>query len=261
MKILVTNDDGVGGLGMIHLARALRSLGEVIVVAPQSEMSASAHSLTLTRSLKVRRRSRNVFSVDGTPTDCVYLALFEIVGPDVDLVVSGINRGWNLGDDITYSGTVAAALEGTLLGRPSFAISMERSRPMRYASAAAFAGTLAARIRQHGLPQDIYLNVNVPCGRLRGVRIARQGKRIYHDGVAIEKSAKGETLYRIGGYPEWDEQPGSDIAAFRAGYITITPLKVDMTDRRAMSRIAEWRLPVPRGSARRSPRKARTRRR
>ena len=245
MRILVTNDDGVEAPGLAHLARSLRALGQVVVVAPETEMSASAHSLTLTRPLRVRKRSRSTYSVDGTPTDCVYLAIFEIVGPGIDLVVSGINRGWNLGDDITYSGTVAAALEGTLLRCPSFAISVERSAPMRYAPAAAFARTVAEQILEHGLPRDIYLNVNVPAGDIRGVRIARQGKRTYHDGVAPEKDEAGETVYRIGGYPEWHEQPGSDIAAFRAGHITVTPLKVDMTDRRTMGRLTTWRLPVP----------------
>ncbi|HXI03601.1 MAG TPA: 5'/3'-nucleotidase SurE [Candidatus Saccharimonadales bacterium] len=248
MRILLTNDDGVSAPGLRRLARSLSRVGEVIVVAPETEMSASAHSLTLTRPLRARRRGRNVYSVDGTPTDCVYLALFEIVGDDVDLVVSGINRGWNLGDDITYSGTVSAALEGTLLRRPSFAVSAERARPMRYGPAAEFARTLALQVVKHGLPRDIYLNVNVPARPLRGVRIVRQGKRIYHDGVSTERGASGETLYRIGGYPEWDEQPGSDIEAFRSGYITITPLKVDMTDRRAMNRLSGWRLPVPKAA-------------
>ncbi len=245
MRILVTNDDGVGAPGLRELARALRDLGEVFVVAPETEMSASAHSLTLSRPLRVHRRSKRVFSVDGTPTDCVYLALFEIVKPKVDIVVSGINRGWNLGDDITYSGTVAAALEGTLLGCPSFAVSTERTRPMRYAPASRFARTLAGRIAKQGLPRDVYLNVNVPATSLKGVRIASQGKRTYHDGVSSEIAEGGETVYRIGGYPEWHEQPGSDIAAFRAGYITITPLNVNMTDTRFMSRLAGWRLPPP----------------
>jgi 5'-nucleotidase len=249
MRILVTNDDGVGAPGLRALTRSLRGLGEVIVVAPDAEMSASAHSLTLGRPLRVRRRSTGVYSVDGTPTDCVYLAIFEIARPRVDLVVSGINRGWNLGDDITYSGTVAAALEGTLLGCPAFAVSTERASPMRYAAAGRFARLLAGRIRDHGLPRDVYLNVNVPAGRPKGVRIVRQGKRTYHDGVSSETTAGGERLYRIGGYPEWDEQPGSDIAAFRAGYITITPLKVDMTDRSFMPRIARWRLSPQRRAA------------
>jgi 5'-nucleotidase len=245
MRILVTNDDGVEAPGLRALVRALRDIGEIVVVAPESEMSASAHSLTLTRPLKVKRRSRGVYSVDGTPTDCVYLALFEIVGRDVDLVVSGINRGWNLGDDITYSGTVAAALEGTLLGCPSFAISTEKARPMPYAPSAAFARTVAREVLRHGLPADTYLNVNVPAGPIKGVRLARQGKRTYHDGVATEKGSGGEVLYRIGGYPEWHEQPGSDIAAFRSGHITVTPLKVDMTNRAAMKVVSGWKLPPP----------------
>lgn len=255
MRILITNDDGVGAPGLRRLARALRDLGDVVIVAPESEMSASAHSLTLTRGLRVRRHSRSLYSVDGTPTDCVYLAIFEILGREVDLVVSGINRGWNLGDDITYSGTVAAALEGTLLGCPSFAVSAQKARPMKYDVAAEFARTVATQVLRHGLARDTYLNVNVPSGTPRGVRIVRQGKRTYHDGVSTEKNGEGETVYRIGGYPEWHEQPGSDIAAFRAGYITITPLKVDMTDRKFMNVINRWRLPLPRRRPGSAPRR------
>jgi 5'-nucleotidase len=262
MRILVTNDDGVRAPGLAALAKALKPLGDVTVVAPANEMSASAHSLTLKRPLRVRKISKDVFSVDGTPTDCVYLAVFQILERKVDLVVSGVNWGWNLGDDITYSGTVAAALEGTLLGAPSFAVSLERSRPMRYARAAAFARVVAERVIERGLPRDVYLNVNVPARPIRGVTFAHQGKRIYHDGVSAERRRDGETVYRIGGYPEWEEQPGSDFAEFRSGHITITPLRVDMTDRRSMSRFSGWDLPVPRAArAERTKGAARRRRR
>lgn len=246
MRILVTNDDGVGAPGLDALAEALGPLGEVTVVAPATEMSASAHSLTLTRPLRVKKFSDRIYSVDGTPTDCVFLAVFEILGGKADLLASGVNWGWNLGDDITYSGTVAAALEGTLLGIPSFAVSLERSKRPPHHRAAAFARVLAERVLEKGLPKDVYLNVNVPARPIRGVRFAHQGKRTYHDGVSAERRREGEAVYRIGGYPEWDEQPGSDIAAFRAGYITVTPLRVDMTDRRSMARLARWDLPVPR---------------
>ncbi len=261
MKILVTNDDGIGAPGLAALARALKPLGPVTVVAPATEMSASAHSLTLNRPLRVTAVSPSVYSVDGTPTDCVYLAIYQILGREVDLVVSGVNAGINLGDDITYSGTVAAALEGTLLGCPSFAVSQERSRAMAYASAAAFARTLARRILDHGLPRDVYLNVNVPAGPIRGISFARQGRRIYHDGVSAEAGEGGETLYRIGGYPEWDHQPGADITALRSGHITITPLRVDMTDAAAIRSLSRWRLEAPRGAVRASRETPRARRR
>lgn len=250
MRILVTNDDGVGAPGITALAAAMSGLGNVTVVAPATEMSATSHSLTLRRPLRVKKHDEGIYSVDGTPTDCVYLAVFQILERKVDLVVSGINWGWNLGDDITYSGTVAAALEGTLLGVPSFAVSMERAKPMRYGRAAAFARTVAAQILERGLPRDVYLNVNVPARPIRGVAFAHQGKRMYHDGVSAERARDGETVYRIGGYPEWDEQPGSDFAAFRSGHITITPLRVDMTDRRFMGRLTRWDLPVPRPGTR-----------
>lgn len=241
----MTNDDGVHAPGITALAAALAPLGSVTVVAPATEMSATSHSLTLARPLRVERISENVFSVDGTPTDCVYLALYQILGRDTDLVVSGVNHGWNLGDDITYSGTVAAALEGTLLGCPSFAMSQERAKTMRFGRAAAFARHLAERILDSGLPRDVYLNVNVPSRRIRGVALAHQGKRIYHEGVSAVPGQSGKHNYRIGGYVEWVDQPGSDVAAFRAGYVTITPLRVDLTDRRAMTRLARWRLAVP----------------
>jgi 5'-nucleotidase len=260
VRILVTNDDGYDAPGIIALSRALGSLGEVTIVAPATEMSASSHSLTLSRGLRVKKHRPRVFSVDGTPTDCVYLALFKILDHEVDLVVSGINRGWNLGDDITYSGTVAAALEGTLLRRPSIAISVERSDPMRYKSAAAFAKVLAAKVAKDGLPRDVYLNVNVPARPIKGIVFAHQGKRIYHDGVSAEREKNGETVFKIGGYPEWEDQPGSDFASFREGFITITPLKVDMTDRKAMKTLKDWRLPVSAGTARSQVRIARTRR-
>jgi len=247
MKILVTNDDGVHAPGLAALAEALRPLGEVTTIAPASEMSATSHALTLTRPLRATRLAERTWAVDGTPTDCVYLAIYELVGRDVDLVVSGINWGINLGDDITYSGTVAAALEGTLLRCKSFAISQERSQPMHYARAAAFAATLARRILDEGLPPEVYLNVNVPAREIRGVVLARQGKRIYHDGVSKEEDGDGTTVYRIGGYPEWDLQPGSDITAFREGNITITPLRIDLTDEAAIAGVAGWKLPVPEG--------------
>ena len=247
MKILVTNDDGVEAPGIAALADALKPLGEVTIVAPATEMSATSHALTLTRPLRVTPRGEGVFAVDGTPTDCVYLAIYHILGRDVDLVVSGINWGVNLGDDITYSGTVAAALEGTLLGCPSFAVSLERSKPMHYDRAAAFAATLARRVLDDGLPPQVYLNVNVPAREIVGVQLARQGKRIYHDGVAAEPGEEGETLYRIGGYPEWELSQGSDIASFRAGHITITPLRVDQTDDGALSALSKWRFDPPAG--------------
>ena len=245
MKILVTNDDGVGAPGLLALAEALKPLGSVTIVAPETEMSAMSHALTLTRPLRVRTLAPGVYSVDGTPTDCVYLAIYQILGRDVDLVASGVNAGFNLGDDITYSGTVAAALEGTLLGCPSFAISLERSASMDYERAGVFARTLAERVIEHGLPRDVYLNVNVPAATIQGVAFARQGKRIYHDGVSAEPVEGGETLYRIGGYPEWDEQPGADITAFRSGKITITPLRVDVTDDDSIEALSRWRLDTP----------------
>jgi len=257
--ILVTNDDGVGVPGLTVLARALSALGQVVVVAPDRDMSAVSHALTLTRPLRVRRHAEHVYAVDGTPTDCVNLGIFNLIGKKVDLVVSGINRGYNLGDDVTYSGTVAAAFEGTLLGYPSIAVSRAAmpgsgfsgsNWPLdpedTYEAAAAFTADLARRVLDRGMPGDTLLNVNVPLPPLRGVTCTRLGKRIYKEGVIERTDPSGRQYYWIGGTaPEWTEDSRSDYAAVSGGCVSVTPLHLDLTNDRELETIASWRLAVP----------------
>ena len=266
---LVTNDDGLGAPGLTALARALARVGRVVIVAPDRDQSAVSHNITLTHPLRVRRHADDVYSVDGTPTDCVNLGIFNLLSKGVDLVVSGINRGFNLGDDVTYSGTVAAAFEGRLLGYPSFAVSrallptqdpdatpwpheIEES----YEPAASFAADLAARVLAEGMPEDTLLNVNVPLPPLRGVRVSRLGRRIYKEGVIERIDPSGRQYYWIGGSPpEWIEDPRSDHAAVSEGCVSVTPLHLDLTHDRVMGILSGWGLeiaePAPGGPARR----------
>lgn len=257
--ILVTNDDGIGVPGLTVLARALSALGRVVIVAPDRDQSAVSHALTLKQPLRVRRHSEDAYSVDGTPTDCVNLAVFNILGKKLDLVVSGINRGYNLGDDVTYSGTVAAAFEGTLLGYPSIAVSRAAltesgfSGPNwphdpeeTYESAAAFAALLARRVLANGMPEDTLLNVNVPLPPLRGVRVTRLGRRVYTEGVIERLDPSGRQYYWIGGAPpEWTHDPRSDHAAVSDGCVSVTPLHLDLTHDRVMEELSGWRLGLP----------------
>ncbi len=256
--ILVTNDDGIGAPGLSVLARALSHVGRVVIIAPDADKSASSHALTLKHPLRVRCHARDVYSVDGTPTDCVNLGIFNLMEEKVDLVISGINTGYNLGDDVTYSGTVAAAFEGTLLGFPSLAISRAspRAEPPgpswirepeeHYEAAAGFTVTLARRVLEMGMPEDTLLNVNVPLPPLRGVRCTRLGKRIYKEGVIERVDPSGRQYYWIGGTPpEWIEDPRSDQAAVSEGCVSITPLHLDLTNDRVLQTIASWDLPVP----------------
>jgi 5'-nucleotidase len=189
--ILVTNDDGIGAEGLRMLVRSLSSLGRVVAVAPDQERSAASHSITLHRPLRVNRVSRSAYSVDGTPTDCVMLAVHEILGQRPDLIVSGINHGANLGDDVHYSGTVSAAFEGGILGIASMAVSLVVERKRRFDTAGAVAAGIAGKVLRQGLPPGIILNINVPdeeVPRLRGIAFTRQGKRNYGS-IIVEKLA------------------------------------------------------------------------
>ena len=257
-SILVTNDDGYGAPGLAALARALSTLGAVTVVAPDRERSSTSHALTLHRPLRVRSHGSRQFSVDGTPTDCVYLGVVQPLGPAPDLVVSGINRGLNVGDDVTYSGTVAAAFEAALLGVPSFAVSLDSEAGGRFGAAGELAREVARRILEKGLPADTILNVNLPAGAPRGVRFTRQGKRIYTKHVEARRDPRGSVYYWIGGEPTLaSPDPGSDLAAVLAGYAAITPLKLDLTDARTLEEIGRWRIAVPRSRPRRRPGRSR----
>ena len=251
MLILVSNDDGIFTDGIQKLSTALREIGDVWVVAPDREQSATGHSLTLHRPLRVKtfKKELNQYMVDGTPTDCVSLGANKLMPRKPDIIVSGVNRGANLGDDVTYSGTVAAALEGALLGIPSIAMSAipTAQDEFFYDAAAEFAAHLVTEVMKNGLAPGTLLNVNVPSETPRGEKrcvITRMGKRLYSDVVEEKIDPRGRPYYWIGG-PKVDSQvdPGTDCEAAAEGKISVTPIQLDMTNFNFMSRLAKWNLP------------------
>ncbi len=243
-KILVTNDDGIHSAGIIALARSLKSLGEVLVVAPAHEMSAASHSLTLTRPLRIERIDDHHFSVDGTPTDCVTLAMnYLLKSEPPDIVISGINKGGNLGEDVTYSGTVAGALEASIYGLPGIAVSLVQRTNFDFGPAAEFAVDIARRVLGNGLPRGTVLNVNVPAGPIRGVRITRQGTKNIRPNIIEGTDPRQRKYYWIGEESlAWNEDAGTDYAALGHGFVSITPLRTDMTDYGALEdfRLRDW---------------------
>lgn len=247
MNILISNDDGIHARGLRVLADALSSLGEVWVVAPDRERSASGHSLTLNRPLRVTKVAPTWFTVDGTPTDCVALALMGMINRKFDLVASGINLGGNMGDDVTYSGTVSAAFEATLLGVPAFALSVVARRRVDFTAAGLVAVMVAKLINKNGLPPDTMLNVNVPNLRptdIKGVVITQQGRRHYDDIIVRKVDPRGKAYYWIGGKePTWEPLQDSDHAAVTAGSVSITPLHLDLTNGRAIGKLRRWEFP------------------
>jgi len=246
-RILVSNDDGVFSEGIRALAEALGSLGEVWVVAPDRERSGSAHSLTLHHPLRVAEMQERWYAVDGTPTDCVYLAINGIFkGERPSLLVSGINAGANLGEDITYSGTVCAAMEGAILGTPSMAVSMVAASPYEFGTAARVSRMLAELLLKRGLPEDTFLNINVPSvawEELKGMKITHQGKRMYANTVEEKVDPRGRAYYWIGGKERgWIEKEGSDLYAIANNEVSITPLHFDLTAYDAQPNISTWDL-------------------
>ena len=244
VSILITNDDGFNAEGLRVLEESLAPLGTVWVVAPDREQSGQGHALTLNHPLRIDKRAARHYAVQGTPTDCIYLGVHRILEERPALVVSGINRGTNLGDDITYSGTVSAAFEATLVNVPAFAISAQLGTGgVEYAHAGRFARGLAEEILGRGLPADTLLNVNVPQGEPRGVRVTRQGKRLYPGGVIERLDPKGRIYYWIGGAPaEWEDDPEGDFAALHAGMISVTPLHLDLTHHKVLEELRQWKL-------------------
>jgi 5'-nucleotidase len=240
-RILVTNDDGYTSEGIQVLADALEGLGEIWVVAPNREQSAVSHALTLDRPLRIERLGERRVSVDGTPTDCVAIAMSSLMedgGPD--LVVSGINFGYNMGADVHYSGTVSAAFEGVILGVPAMAVSLGVGEGLSFHLAAKFAGEVAQWILDNGLPHDTLLNVNVPVGKPLGVKLTRLGVRRYTEGVIEETDPRGRRIYWIGGgRPVWEPIPDTDFHEVASGYVSVTPLQLDMTDARSLDRMRE----------------------
>lgn len=245
--ILVSNDDGVHSAGLHPLAEALRKVGEVFVIAPDRERSAASHALTLHKPLRADEIRPGVYSVNGTPTDCVNLGvLYLLKGKRPDLVVSGINKGGNLGDDVTYSGTVSAAMEGTLLGIPSIAISQLGEGSFHFETAARFAVGLAGLVLAEGLAKDIFLNVNVPNlppDRITGTRITSLGKRVFNDGTIIENTdPRGRKYYWIGvNGMAWEKRSNTDHEAVSQGAISVTPLHLDLTHHETIQRLSAWK--------------------
>jgi 5'-nucleotidase len=238
-KILVTNDDGVYSEGLHALADALRSLGDVTVVAPLGEASAIGHALTIARPLRLERLRDGVYSVDGTPADCVNLGIVHVLKGLPDLVVSGINKGYNLGDDVTYSGTVGGALEGALLGVPGIAVSLQRTPdPFDFGPAAAATERIAAQVLRQGLPARTLLNVNVPRGTLRGVKATVQGMRNHVTRVAASVDPRGRPYYWIEeGEDTYADGDRADHMAVHDGYVSVTPLQPDLTAFAVMDRV------------------------
>jgi 5'-nucleotidase len=241
MRILVSNDDGIESPGIQALAEALQSLGEVFIVAPDREQSAASHAISLHRPLRLHRVRERQWAVDGTPTDCVYLAMNHILKDTLpEMVVSGINRGSNLADDVTYSGTVAAAMEGALFGVPAIAFSLAtRTRKWDFAPAAAFARKLVETVIARPLPRGALLNVNIPDGAPTGFAITRLGKRSYGQVVAERRDPRGRAYYWIGGDEQGHEDiPGSDCnAVYDEGKVSITPLHLDLTHTRLLEEL------------------------
>src|SRR5882672_4204306 len=237
--ILVTNDDGVHAAGLLALAAALDGLGEVHVVAPDREQSAVGHALTLHRPLRVTQVGERRFSVNGTPSDCVNLSVLGFLPERPVLVASGVNHGSNLGDDVTYSGTVAAAMEGTLLGVPSIAVSLVDGGDLDVA--ARVARLIAMRVLVGGLPAKTLLNVNVPAQPPRGIRLTRLGHRVYLGKVVEQADPRGRSHYWIGGgEPKWEALDGTDMSAVHEGYVSLTPLHLDLTNHRALMELNDW---------------------
>jgi 5'-nucleotidase len=243
-RILLTNDDGIHSNGLIRLEEALREVGDVYTVAPASEMSGASHSLTLARPLRIRRIDDRHWTVDGTPTDCVTLALNKIIPENErpQICASGINHGGNLGDDATYSGTVAGALEATILGVPGLAFSLVSRESFDFTEAARFAVTAMRKVLAEGLPEGTLLNINIPRNEIKGVRVTRQGIKNARPVISEHIDPRGKSYFWIGeeyfGSNSADE--GTDYQAIEQGFISVTPLKSDMTDHRALKTLDGW---------------------
>lgn len=246
MKILISNDDGAFAPGLAILFNALSEIGEVKVIAPDRNRSGASNSLTLYNPLRVRKLENNFHSVAGTPTDCVHLAITGLFDDDPDIVVAGINAGANLGDDVFYSGTVAAATEGRLLGIPAMAISLVSlgHESKHYETAAVVAKKLAVQLYNNPLPPQTILNVNVPdvpLAELKGIEIVRLGTRHRAEPTIKSVDPRGNTIYWIGPPgPEQDAGPGTDFHAISSGKVSITPLQLDLTNYQAFEQLSGW---------------------
>jgi len=240
-RILITNDDGIQAQGLKAAEASLAAVGEVLVVAPEREMSATSQAISIHFPLRVRVLDERHYAVSGTPADSVILALHQLLKARPDLVVSGINQGANLGENVIYSGTVAGALEATLHGVPAIAMSLASRQNQDFSAAAAFAAQLAAKVLAEGLPSGVMLNVNVPRGEVHGVRITRQSRKITQNVIHEKKDPRGRPYYWQDETVAWDNvEPDSDYAAIRAHEISITPLQVDRTDYPSLNHLSHW---------------------
>lgn len=237
--ILVTNDDGIYSDGIRQLAAAVTRVADVTIVAPDREQSAASHALTLNRPLRILEIESRQWIVDGTPTDCVNLAILHVLRDQrPDMVVSGINFGPNLGDDVTYSGTISAAFEGALLGIPSIAFSALVGEHFSFEPCAKFAATFVEEALETHRDASIVLNVNFPVAPFTGVSVTRLGRRMYTEGVIERLDPRGKKYYWIGGEPPvWEREEGTDFAAIQDGRISITPLHLDLTHHASMERL------------------------
>ncbi|ASQ45651.1 5'/3'-nucleotidase SurE [Legionella clemsonensis] len=244
MRILVSNDDGVNSPGIRALANEMSHIGEAIVIAPDRNRSGASNSLTLSRPLRIRQMDNGYYSVEGTPTDCVHLAVTGFLKPAVDIVVSGINDGANLGDDILYSGTVAAAIEGRFLGLPAIAFSMVGDNIQNYDAAAIIARKLVLKLTANMLPSQTILNVNIPdlpLDKIKGIEVTRLGTRHGAEPVIKEYDPRGRPIYWIGPPGmEADAGPGTDFYAINQCYVSITPLQLDLTHYKVFDQLSAW---------------------
>jgi 5'-nucleotidase len=254
MHILVTNDDGVQAPGLLALALEMRKLGKVTVFAPDRNWSASGHVKTMDRPLRVREvilaDGSTAFSSDGAPSDCVAMPLLGLVEDDIDLVVSGINPNANIGHDVTYSGTVTAAMEAVIAGVKGIAVSLDSPEGYKgvldYSTAATVARRVAEQVMNDGLPEGVVLNVNVPYRKeseLKGYMVTRQGLRVYRDALDQRIDPRGRPYYWIGGEaPTGVVEEGTDFGALKEGYVSITPLQLDLTNYKAMDVLKKWKF-------------------
>jgi 5'-nucleotidase len=242
-KILITNDDGIHAEGLAALERAMSEIGDVYVVAPESEMSGASHSLTLARPLRIRQIDENHWSVDGTPTDCVTLALNQILAPFFrpDICVSGINPGANMGDDASYSGTVAGAMEATILGVPGLAFSLASYRSHDFSESSRIAREVTERALTDGLPEGTLLNINVPKGVPKGIRITKQGFKSARPVISEHIDPRGKAYYWIGEIRDgFRAEGGTDFEAVDEGFVSITPLRSDLTSHAVIEELKVW---------------------
>jgi len=249
MLVLLSNDDGIHAAGLNALAAEMAKIAQVVIVAPDSEQSASSHSLTLHRPLRIHKVGKDRFAVDGTPTDCVTLAVNTLLGKRrPDLIISGINHGPNMGDDVMYSGTVAAAFEGHVHGIPSIAVSQLEASEADLNKSARFVRKFTEGVPEVLTTPGLLLNINIPKpkrGGLRSFRMTRLGRRTYSNVISEKIDPRGRTYYWIAGTPTWYADAETDYAAVQAGHISVTPLRMDYTNYPLLEAMKTWRLRRP----------------